>query len=216
MSNQNNSVIVIGAGMAGLSAAYDLHRAGWHVIVLEARSRVGGRVFSLRNFSNGLVAEGGGEFIDEHHTRMLAYAKEFKLSLGEVGSWQGQTEDWGAYEGKAGQQNDISVWGFDLGNEYEKMWAALAELAKHVPDPSHPETAPNAKELDKQSAADWIAQQNAHPLARKAPRVVADGRATVMRDLGLLRRRSKTMGARRRGPWRAGWSRRPDRRRPAR
>ncbi|MBL8080029.1 MAG: FAD-dependent oxidoreductase [Anaerolineales bacterium] len=168
MSNQNNSVIVIGAGMAGLSAAYDLHRAGWHVIVLEARSRVGGRVFSLRNFSNGLVAEGGGEFIDEHHTRMLAYAKEFKLSLGEVGSWQGQTEDWGAYEGKAGQQNDISVWGFDLGNEYEKMWAALAELAKHVPDPSHPETAPNAKELDKQSAADWIAQQNAHPLARKA------------------------------------------------
>ncbi len=168
MSNQNKSVIVIGAGMAGLSAAYDLCRAGWQVTVLEARNRVGGRVFSMRSFSNGLVAEGGGEFIDGHHTRMLAYAKEFKLSLGEVGSWQGQTEDWGAYEGKAGQQNDINVWGFDLGNEFEKMWIALAKLAKYVPDPSHPESAPKAKELDKQSAADWIAQQDAHPLARRA------------------------------------------------
>lgn len=168
MSNQNKSVIVIGAGMAGLSAAYDLHRAGWQVTVLEARNRVGGRVFSMRGFSNGLVAEGGGEFIDQHHTRMLAYAKEFKLSLGEVGSWQGQTEDWGAYEGKAGQQNDINVWGFDLGNEFEKMWTALAKLAKYVPDPSHPESAPKAKELDKQSAADWIALQDAHPLARRA------------------------------------------------
>jgi monoamine oxidase len=166
--NQDKTVIVIGAGLAGLSAAYDLHRAGWHVTALEARDRVGGRVYSIRNFSNGLVAEGGGEFIDQHHTRMLAYAKEFKLSLGEVGSWQGQSGDWGAYEGKAGQQHDTKVWGFDFGNEYEKMWSALAELAKEVPDPANPNAAPNAKILDKQTAAGWINAQAVHPLARKA------------------------------------------------
>src|SRR5690349_10280410 len=95
-SDRNKTAIVIGAGLAGLSAAYDLHRAGWQVIVLEARHRVGGRVYSLHHFSHGLVTEGGGEFIDKHHTRMLAYAKEFKLSLGEVGSWQGQSGDWGS------------------------------------------------------------------------------------------------------------------------
>jgi len=168
MSSNNRTVTVIGAGLAGLSAAYDLHRAGWQVTVLEARERVGGRVYSLRNFSEGLVAEGGGEFIDKHHVRMLAFAKEFKLSLGEVVSWQGQTDDWGAYEGKAGQSNDINVWGFDLGNEFDSMWVALAELAKQVPDPADPESAPNAKELDKQSAANWLNAQIVHPLARMA------------------------------------------------
>jgi len=54
--------------------------------VLEARQRVGGRVHSLRGFSNGLVAEGGGEYIEERHTRMLAFAKQFNLQLGRVGS----------------------------------------------------------------------------------------------------------------------------------
>jgi monoamine oxidase len=167
-SDKNKTAIVIGAGLAGLSAAYDLHRAGWHATVLEARDRVGGRVHSFRNFSNGLVAEGGGEFIDKHHIRMLAYAKEFKLSLGEVGSWQGQSGDWGAYDGKAGHQNDLNIWGFDLGKESDDIWAALAELAKEVPDPAHPDSAPNAKVLDKQTAADWLNAQSAHSISRKA------------------------------------------------
>lgn len=168
MNTNNKTVTIIGAGLAGLAAAYDLHRAGWQVTVLEARDRVGGRVHTLRGFSNGLVAEAGGEFIDKHHTRMLAFAKEFKLSLGEVGSWQGQTDDWGAYEGKAGQSNDIGVWGFDLGNEFDKMWIALAELAKQVPDAANPESAPHAKKLDKQSSAGWVNAQTVHPLARMA------------------------------------------------
>ncbi len=168
MKTNDKSVTIIGAGLAGLSAAYDLHNAGWQVTVLEARDRVGGRVHTLRNFSNGLVAEAGGEFIDKHHTRMLALVKEFNLSLGEVGSWQGQTDDWGAYEGKAGQSNDINVWGFDLGKEFDSFWTALAELAKEVPDPAHPESAPNAKELDKQSSADWLNAQAAHLPARMA------------------------------------------------
>ena len=167
MTSKDRTVTVIGAGLAGLSAAYDLQRAGWNVTVLEARNRLGGRVYSLRGFSNGLVAEGGGEFIDESHKRILALAKQFNLELGKVGSWQGQAGDWAAFEGKSGPMSDVSIWGTDLHAEVEKIWLALVELAKDVRDPNHPELAPEAARLDRHSTADWLHSLDAHPLAKK-------------------------------------------------
>lgn len=167
MISKDRTVTVIGAGLAGLSAAYDLHRAGWKVTVLEARERVGGRVYSLRGFSNGLIAEGGGEFIDESHKRMLAFAKQFNLKLGKVGSWQGQDQDWASFEGKSGPMSDTTLWGVNLHEEVEKIWLALAELAKYVPDPNQPQTARDAEHLDRQSTADWLNSLDAHPLAKK-------------------------------------------------
>src|SRR5512134_1749221 len=163
MDSKDRAVTVIGAGLAGLSAAYELHRAGWKVTVLEARPRVGGRVYSLRGFSNGLVAEGGGEFIEESHKRMLALAKQFNLKLGRVGSWQGQDKDWAAFDGKAGPMSNMDVWGVNLHEEVEVIWRALAELAKSIPDPSRPQAAREAERLDRQSTADWIASLDAHP-----------------------------------------------------
>ena len=69
MTPKNKTVTIIGAGMAGLSAAYDLHRAGWKVTVLEARDRVGGRVYTLRDpFTEGLYAEVGAMRIPRAHT----------------------------------------------------------------------------------------------------------------------------------------------------
>jgi len=163
----NRTVTVIGAGLAGLAAAYELQRAGWNVTVLEARDRVGGRVYSLRNFSNGLVAEGGGEFIDESHTRMLAFAKQFNLKLGKVGSWQIQDKDWVAFDGKSGPMSNADIWGVNLHEEVDKIWLALAELAKYVPDPNQPQSAREAERLDRQSTADWLNSLDAHPLAKK-------------------------------------------------
>lgn len=165
-STHHKKVTVIGAGLAGLSAAYDLHRAGWEVIVLEARPRVGGRVHSVRSFSNGLVAEAGGEFIEESHSRMLALAKQFNLKLGGVGSWRGQKGDWSSFEGKSGAMSDVAIWGTDLHAEIEKIWRAVAELGKHVPNPSRPQTAPGAQQLDRQSAADWLNMLDVHPAAK--------------------------------------------------
>ncbi len=75
-------VIVIGAGLAGLSAAYELTKAGHDVTVLEAQTRAGGRVLTLRSpFSDGLYAEHGAISIPDTHDITLRYVKEFDLPL---------------------------------------------------------------------------------------------------------------------------------------
>ena len=74
--------LILGAGMAGLVAAYELSKSGHDVTVLEARTRPGGRVHTLREpFSDGLFAEEGAARIPENHDLTLKYVKEFALPL---------------------------------------------------------------------------------------------------------------------------------------
>ena len=73
------SVIVIGAGLAGLAAALTLHEARLDVLVLEARHRVGGRVYTMREFPEGQYAEAGAEFIDVDHSMMASYIERLGL-----------------------------------------------------------------------------------------------------------------------------------------
>jgi monoamine oxidase len=75
-------VIVVGAGMAGLSAAYQLRKAGHEVVVLEARPRPGGRVRTVREpFSDGLYAEAGAIFIPTNHDYLMKYVELAKVDL---------------------------------------------------------------------------------------------------------------------------------------
>jgi monoamine oxidase len=75
-------VLVLGAGMAGLVAAYELIQLGHDVTVLEARTRPGGRVHTLREpFSDGLYAEEGAARIPDNHELTLKYVKQFDLPL---------------------------------------------------------------------------------------------------------------------------------------
>jgi monoamine oxidase len=75
-------VIIIGAGLAGLAAAYELTKMGHDLVVLEARARPGGRVQTLRdNFPEGLHAEAGAARIPNHHHFTLKYAEMFGLQL---------------------------------------------------------------------------------------------------------------------------------------
>lgn len=75
-------VIVAGAGLAGLAAAYELDRAGYEITVLEARTRPGGRVYTMREpFSDGLYAEAGAARIQDSHQFTLRYVQQFQLTL---------------------------------------------------------------------------------------------------------------------------------------
>jgi monoamine oxidase len=76
------SVIVVGAGPAGLTCAYQLVQAGHHVTVLEARDRPGGRVWTLRApLPDGLLAEVGATILPDNHPLPLHYAAAFGLPL---------------------------------------------------------------------------------------------------------------------------------------
>ena len=74
------NVLVLGAGLAGLSCAYELDKAGYDVTVLEARTRPGGRVRTYRDpFADGLYAEMGAEYVDASDTYVRKYCKKFGL-----------------------------------------------------------------------------------------------------------------------------------------
>ncbi|MCB0725508.1 MAG: FAD-dependent oxidoreductase [Ignavibacteriae bacterium] len=75
-------VVIIGAGFAGLSAGYKLMQNGYDVVILEARNRIGGRVFSFKIDENpDLVIELGAEWVGASHERLIEMCKEFGLEL---------------------------------------------------------------------------------------------------------------------------------------
>jgi monoamine oxidase len=155
-------VVVIGAGFAGLAAAFELSRAGYAVTVVEARNRVGGRVLSFSDLVPGKNVEGGGELIGSNHSTWVTDAKQFKLDFLDVSE-----ED---------AEAPIMLGGKRLSSDdSEKLWEELettsslmnADAAK-VPDPFEPWKTPGAEALDKRTLASWIQSVNASPICKVA------------------------------------------------
>jgi monoamine oxidase len=95
-SGTGKTVAVLGAGVAGLCAAYELDRAGYDCIVLEASRRLGGRSLTLRRgdsfaevggplqecrFDEGLWLNAGPGRIPHHHVQVIDYCREFGVAL---------------------------------------------------------------------------------------------------------------------------------------
>ena len=81
-TSDDKRIIVIGAGLAGLSCAYELDRAGYNVMLIEARTRAGGRVRTYRDpFADNLYAEMGAEYVDSSDDLVHQYCKNFNLRV---------------------------------------------------------------------------------------------------------------------------------------
>lgn len=76
---QSTDVVVVGAGLSGLTAAYRLTQQGRSVVVIEASDRVGGRTIDLE-VADGVFTEGGGQWIGNRHTRMFTLLAELGLA----------------------------------------------------------------------------------------------------------------------------------------
>jgi monoamine oxidase len=79
----DKKVVIVGAGMAGLNAAYQLGKAGIKATVYEGSFRLGGRILTHYGdaLQMGIHPEFGGDFIDSNHEDMIALSKEFDLEL---------------------------------------------------------------------------------------------------------------------------------------
>jgi monoamine oxidase len=79
---KQTTVLILGAGMAGLAAGYELMNHGYDVRIVEARDSPGGRVRTLRDgFSQGVYAEAGATFLPSTHGLTAYYANLMKLNL---------------------------------------------------------------------------------------------------------------------------------------
>ena len=91
----DGDVVIVGAGIAGLTAGWRLRQQGVAVRVFEAQDRVGGRMLSLRNyFPDGQVIELGGELIDTDHVRIRALATELELPLDDLLAGDNDPDTW--------------------------------------------------------------------------------------------------------------------------
>ena len=157
-------IVIVGAGIAGLTCAYRLRAAGLPVRVMEAQSRTGGRMYSLRNhFADGQVCELGGELIDTGHSHIRALAGELNIGLNDLATDDPTLDDtvW-FVDGVRRTEADVVREFQPLARRIE---AALAPLGSS-PDP----TAANpqgAVALDRMTLTQWFDQEGVSGWLRK-------------------------------------------------
>ncbi len=150
--SQTADVAVVGAGLAGLTAARDLLAAGHSVVVLEARDRVGGRLLN-EDLGGGKVVEVGGQWIGPTQDRMAALAREMGVETfpthqqgQNLNEWRGTMR---RYRGTIPRINPAVL------VDVEQAQQRLNRMARTVPL-DRPWAAPKARRWDATTVRAWM------------------------------------------------------------
>ncbi len=146
------NVVVVGAGLAGLTCAYRLKQAGIAAAVYDANTRAGGRCWTLRGaFDAGQIVERGGELIDQGHTEIRKLAQELGLPLDNLlAAEPNGTEPFYWFDGMPYSYDEAT-------RDLKAVWQ---KLHKDLSAASYPTTyyqsTERGRELDRMSIIDWI------------------------------------------------------------
>ncbi len=147
-------IVIVGAGFAGLACGYELKAAGYDVTLIDARTRVGGRVLSFnKSFSEfvpGKNVEGGAELIGSNHPTWVAYADKFGLEFLDVT----EDEELSApviLGGKRLSDEEAE----ELYKEIEEACHSMNDAAREI-NADEPWKSKDAESLDKKNLQQWI------------------------------------------------------------
>jgi monoamine oxidase len=145
-------IVIVGAGLAGLTCAYRLRQAGHIAPIYEASERVGGRCWTGRGaFSDGQIYERGGELIDQGHTAMRQLAQELGFDLDNLHQAEASgTEPLGYFDGAPYTFAEMSD---DLKQAWQKIHSDLSAASYPTLFDSFTQ---RGFELDHLSIVDWI------------------------------------------------------------
>jgi monoamine oxidase len=167
-AGRRKRVVVLGAGVAGLVAAYELKQQGHDVVVLEAQNRVGGRVLTCREFAPGLYAEFGAMRIPRSHDLTLGYCAKFNLRMRPfvMGNPKGLVYIGGQRMTMEEAQRMPDRLPFDLapherGKTADELWAAAIADIKALLDRDGPSAWEQIRaELDQFSLYEFLKHRN--------------------------------------------------------
>jgi len=144
-------IAVVGAGLAGLTAARELRKAGLAPDVYEGSTRIGGRCYSARGiFSDGQVAEHGGEFIDTDHTEIRDLAKELGLTLDDVlAATPANTRSLYVLNGKPYNLSDAT-------RDWQPLYPVLQAQNASLGSFSYRGASAEARRFDAMTIAQWV------------------------------------------------------------
>jgi monoamine oxidase len=149
----NPRIVVVGAGLAGLTCTYRLKQAGYAATLYEASNRVGGRCSTIRDGFGGQLAEHGGELIDQGHTAIRQLAQELGLPLDNLLAAEvNGTEPLYYFDGAP----------YSFAQATDDLKGIYQTLHRDVSEASYPTLynsyTPRGYELDQMSVLDWIKQ----------------------------------------------------------
>lgn len=162
-----SSILVVGAGIAGLTAAYRLRQGGVRADIIEATNRVGGRIRTIPKVAGTLIpAESGGEYIDTGHTNLISLATELGLrAIDLVDVQRGLVKDTFFFQGRRYPLEQIIA---DFAPLATKINQDVEAIGENI---SYQEFTEAAERLDNLSIAEYLDQADTSTLLRQLLRV---------------------------------------------